>query len=568
MSCFKTVHTFTKGGIISKILDKGSAGKWSRQLTGVVLASTFALGVAGCSSDPKVAEGTIGYIGGFLGGVVADEPRAAILGHEILARGGTAADAISAMYFMLSVTMPSRAGLGGGGVCLVFDIKSAKTQVLDFTALAPLKISPNADRPTAIPGNARGFFALQARHGNMMWRQIIGPSEQRARFGFPVSRAFAQDLKATGSALLLDFGAKAMFAGKSGQKIAVEGENIKQFDLAATLGLLRARGVGPFYTGPFARNFVEATNQAGGSLTVEQLRGFLPKWRDTVRVNIGNEVAHFAPPPAAASTVSAMMMAMLEDNGDYDGGDAGERAHLIAETGLRAFADRETWLNADGQVIKNVSTLTSAERIETLVQGMRSDQRTQLSALSTQPKNRQESPSSTGFSAVDSLGNAVTCTVSMNAAFGTGRVASGTGVLLASAPSTNGRGPLGLSPMLVVNENSNEFRLAATASGGVAAPSALIGVAADLLYGEMKLKEALARPRVHLSGNPDVTYVEPGMDTQTLATLAKSGHRTQVTPVIGTVNALYCPDGLPALPQTCQMAPDPRGFGLASGTMR
>jgi len=537
-------------------------------LTGIALGAVLAFGLSACSSDPKVQEGSIGYVGGFLGGVVADEPRAALLGNEMLSRGGTAADAAAAMYFMLSVTMPSRAGLGGGGACLVFDVKTGKTQTLDFTALAPANISPNADRPSAIPGNPRGFFALQARHGKMMWREIISPSERLARFGFPTSRAFAADLKTTGSALLLDPGAKAMFVGKSGMNVAVEGENIKQFDLAATLGLLRARGVGPFYTGPFARNFVESVNQAGGSLTVEELRAFLPKWRNTVRVDVGNDVAHFAPPPAAASTVSAVMMALLEENGDYDNGTAPERAHLIAEIGLRAFADRETWLNAEGKIIKNEATLTAPDRIEGMMTGLRSDQRTPLSALPTQPKNRQESPSSTGFSAVDAFGNAVACTVTMNAAFGTGRVAMGTGVLLASAPSTNGRGPLGLAPMMVVNENSKEFRMAATASGGVAAPSALIGVAANVLLAEQSLKDALLQPRVHLSGNPDVTYVEPGVDAQTLAALAKAGHRTQVTPMIGTVNALYCPGGLPALPQTCQMAPDPRGFGLASGTMR
>jgi gamma-glutamyltranspeptidase/glutathione hydrolase len=234
---------------------------------------------------------------------------------------------------------------------------------------------------------------------------------------------------------------------------------------------------------------------------------------------------------------------------------------------LRGFGDRETWLNANGQSTVATNALISEARIEALMKGLDSRQRTPVSALSSKPKNRQESPSSTGFSAVDASGNAVSCTVTMNSAFGTGRVAAGTGILLASAPSANGRGPLGLASMMVVNENSKEFRFTATASGGVAAPSALISVAANVLYGEQKLKPALAQPRVHLSGNPDVTYVEPNLDSETLAALKAAAHHVQATPVLGQVNALACLDGLPTLPATCQMAVDPRGAGLAAGTM-
>jgi len=561
-------YRFNTSKAISKFQPKGNARTWTRQLTAVMTATIMALTTLGCSSDPKIPEGSIGYIGGFLGGVVADEPRAALIGRDILSRGGSAADAVAAMYFMLSVTLPSRAGIGGGGVCLVFDQKTTKTTVLDFTAPAPSTIPSTSDRPTAIPGNPRGFFALQARHGNLLWREIVAPAEQLARFGFATSRAFARDLQATGPALLQDSGARAMFAGKSGRAVAVEGETIEHFDLAATLASFRSRGVGPFYTGPFARNFVKAVNRAGGSLTDADLRGFLPKWRDTVRVSIGNEVAHFAPPPAAASTVAAVMLSMLEADGDYDGSNPGERALLIGETGLRAFADRETWLNANGQSTVASNALITEARTETLIKGMNVKRRTPVSALPNKPQNRQESPASTGFSAADASGNAVTCTVTMNSAFGTGRVAEGSGILLASAPSSNGRGPLGLALMMVVNENSKEFRFAATASGGVAAPSALISTAANVIYGEQTLKAALAQARVHLSGNPDVTYVEPSVDPQTVAALSAAGHQVQTTPEIGRVNALACPGGLPTLPQTCQMAVDPRSVGLAAGTMR
>jgi len=183
------------------------------------------------------------------------------------------------------------------------------------------------------------------------------------------------------------------------------------------------------------------------------------------------------------------------------------------------------------------------------------------------PRDRHENPSSTAFSAVDPLGNAVSCAVTMNAAFGTGRIAQGSGVLLAAAPGSGGRGSIGLAPMLVVNENSNEFRFAGGASGGVAAPAALAGVAARVLLGEENLEAAIAQPRVHLSGAPDVTYYEQNLDAAALQMLIRAGHQTQATSVIGSVNAIACPDGLPTGAGTCRMAVDPRGQGLASGSM-
>ncbi|MBD3660908.1 MAG: gamma-glutamyltransferase, partial [Arenibacter algicola] len=146
-----------------------------RQFAAVIGLASLSLGTLGCSGGPDTTPGTLGYVQGFLGGVVADEPRAALIGRDILSRGGSAADAATAMYFTMAVTLPSRAGLGGGGVCLAFDAESGETDMLDFVARAPVDGAAGVERPSAIPANPRGFFALQARHGTLDWREVVAP---------------------------------------------------------------------------------------------------------------------------------------------------------------------------------------------------------------------------------------------------------------------------------------------------------------------------------------------------------------------------------------------------------
>ncbi|MEE9250468.1 MAG: gamma-glutamyltransferase, partial [Alphaproteobacteria bacterium] len=216
-----------------------------------------AVALGGCSSEgPEL--GTVGHVEGFLGGVAADEPRAVLVARDVLSAGGTATDAAVALYFALSVTLPSAASLGGGGICVVFDRKSDRVEALDFTARAPA--GRRTGRPSAVPGNPRGMFALHAKYGRLRWAQLVAPAEKLARFGSSVSRALAWHLSAAGP-LLADRESRRVFARSDGTPLR-EGDIIEQLDLAVVLSLLR-RSPGQFYSGPFARQLVKAVRRAG-----------------------------------------------------------------------------------------------------------------------------------------------------------------------------------------------------------------------------------------------------------------------------------------------------------------
>ncbi len=496
---------------------------------------------------------------GFLGGVAADEPQAALIGRDVLSRGGTAVDAAVAMSLALSVTLPSSAGLGGGGVCVVRDHASGTTEVIDFLPPAPAAVPPTADRPSAIPAMSRGLFAMHSRYGRLPWGLLVGPAEKLARFGVQVSRALARDMGQVGPALLADRQAQVIFGADEGQRAVREGDFLTQLDLAVTLGRLRTIGPGDLYSGQRTKMLIAAVAQAGGSLSAEDLRDYVPVWRETIRVPVGNETAHFAPPPAMAGVVAAQMLAMLADDDRYEDASPAERAHLVSEAAMRAFADRRRWLGAEAETAALVDE-SAIERLMVRYSDTRHLAAAELDpALTTEPEN----PAAAGLVAVDRDSNAVACNLTMNNLFGTGRVAPGTGILLAAAPGRAGRGTLSLGPVVVSNDFVNEFFFAAAASGGVAAPTALAQVTARVLMAREPLEEATAAPRVHNGAAPDVTFHEPRLDLVQVDALRQRGHQVAPTPRLGLVNALACPDGIPPDPETCTVRADPRGYGLA-----
>ena len=138
-----------------------------RCLLGQIIRLLVVFAVVGCTVHEEL---TLPEVKSF-SGVSGDEPRSVIEARRVLKRGGTAADAATAMYFVLSVNLPSAASLGGGGVCLVFRPKSKKEaesiEVLEFFTKASIDNSLNSVRPSAVPGNPMGIYALHSRYGRL-----------------------------------------------------------------------------------------------------------------------------------------------------------------------------------------------------------------------------------------------------------------------------------------------------------------------------------------------------------------------------------------------------------------
>lgn len=499
---------------------------------------------------------------GFQGGVASDEPYAALAGRDVLQAGGNAVDAATAIYFNLAVTMPSTAGLGGGGVCIVQDAQTNETKVLDFLARAPQSATASR-RANAIGGNLAGFQALYARYGRLPWAQLVAPAEGLARFGVKVSRAFSRDLKKIGDALLVEPGARRVFSRPVAGGLLREGDKWVQPDLANVLGSIRENGAAALYRMPGANDFAAAVNASGGALSAAELIGYKPVWRNPIEVPLGDISVYFAPPPTAGGAVAAEMLAMMLEKQRFGNAPVDVRPHLQVEAAIRAYADRGRWMRPDGESSVETFDLVSASRIASLMSSYRPEAHVPAASLNPAPVETPEDPSATTFAVMDADGSGIACALTMNGLFGNGLIAKGTGILMAAAPGSGGRGPISLGPMLAVDHFSRDFFFAGAASGGVTAPTALMSVAMATAVNVESLESAMAAKRLHNSGNPDIVYYEQGYDEAAIEALIKKGHRVAATPSLGKVNAVGCLQGLPFDPDSCEAVTDPRGFGLA-----
>ncbi len=344
--------------------------------------------------------GQQGYVTGYLGEIVADEPRAALAGKEVLSAGGNAADAAVAVGLSLAVTLPSRAGLGGGGACLAYSIDQrlggqGSPEAIMFES-PPVRSVGGGDRPAAVPMLPRGMYLLHARHGKLPFELLIAKADDLARRGVPVSTALARDLALVAGPLFADPAARAAFG--SGGAPLVQGQQMVLPELAATLAILRVSGVGDLYQGVLARRIEEVSPSAGVPIGFADLRSALPSASGPVLVNFGADKVAF-PPTQGGVGAAAALQSLSRQPADYQA------------AWLRSLAAAVRW--REGGV--------TAEQVLN----------TDLAAPAVPPLY----PASTTFATLDHDGNAVVCALTMNNLFGTGRMVPGFGFLAAASPA-------------------------------------------------------------------------------------------------------------------------------------
>lgn len=382
------------------------------------LASLFLTGslLSGCSSDSPTHK-HFSFASPNGGIVVADEPQAALIGRDILARGGNAVDAATASAFALSVTLPSRASLGGGGACLV---SPSHKEARAFLFLPP-PASGTGTRPAGVPMMARGLYMMQVHYGHVQFADLLTPAINLSHYGFTVSQTLSDDLNAVRIPLSADDIALSTF-GKNDGSLVQTGDLLTQPRLTAFLSRLKLIGVGDLYNGALSEVFTTEANQAGAGLSRNDLRQSLPQEEAPLTLDDGHYHFTFLPPPADGGLGVAMAY----------------KYHIPAEEAVSAWRMQNLESQRAAQNALKNKTLPSGGALPPL-------------------------PASSSLIVTDRTGMVVACNFSENNLFGTGRIAGSTGIVLAASPINY---PKPLLNATILHESTTGKLVAALASSG------------------------------------------------------------------------------------------------------
>ncbi|MFY9178512.1 MAG: gamma-glutamyltransferase [Venatoribacter sp.] len=493
--------------------------------------------------------------------IASAHPLATQAGMDILAQGGNAFDAAVAVAASLSVVEPYSAGLGGGGFWLLYEAKTNRYRFIDARETAPSRFHRDyylteqgqVDRdkamngPTAsgIPGIPAALAFINSDLGTLPLAQVLAPAVAQAEQGVAVDEFYR---------LRMSFRKSTIERYPASARIFLEDNDIpqlgfvlKQSDLANTLKRLGEGGHAGFYQGTTAQLMLAAVNNAGGEWTQADLESYQVKEREPVRKVIGDKEIISAPPPSSGGIALLQMLEMLEQF-PWQSMSKTEQTHLLAEVMRRAYRDRAEYLGDPDYVTVPTERLLSSAHNRAWAQSIRLEQATSSLSLHGS-KNSTQGPHTTHFVVLDSQGNMVSTTMSINLPFGSAFVAEGTGVLLndqmddfSTKPGepnayglvgneanaiAAGKRPLSSMTPTIIN-SPTETALLGTPGGSRIISMVLLGV---LEYWQGKpVEEWVARPRVHHQYLPDLIEYEPNALTeQEVKVLEAKGHRLKNT---------------------------------------
>ena len=523
--------------------------------------------------------------------IASPHPQATAAGREILFIGGNAFDAAVAVSAALAVVEPYASGLGGGGFFLLRQsAEPIRYQFLDARERAPLQANQNMYRrdgkvqPTlslngplaaAIPGLPAALVELAEHYGKLPLKTSLAPAIRLAYQGFAVDPVYRERAGWRLSALRDDPESARLFLRHG--DIPTLGEIIKQPELGLTLDRLGDKGRAGFYEGLTGQALVSGVRSAGGIWTDDDLQRYRVVARAPLRFPLAdNRELISAPPPSAGGIALAQSLTMLQQL-PWREADKVQRAHYVVEVLRRAYRDRG--LLGDPDFVSNpLAHVLDRDYLKQLVSSIDPRDATPSASLPPAPKWR-EGDHTTHFAILDSDGNAVAATLSVNLPFGSAFSVPGTGVILnnemddfaADPQGSNayglagsqanaiaaGKRPLSsMSPSFI--ESPTEFSTFGT-PGGSRIPSMVLLSILQYLDGQ-PVATWPAVPRYHHQYLPDVIEYEPdAFSPEQLTELQARGYSLKDTKrAYGNQQVLFWNKDNAKV----EAASDPRGLGI------
>ena len=552
--------------------------------------------VSACSAPKKTAYGHTKGVLAKHGMVVSAKEEASKIGLSILKKGGNAFDAMVATELALAVAYPNAGNIGGGGF-MVYRLANGEKGALDYREKAPSKahrdmyLDANGkvipDKSTlgalaiGVPGTIDALFEVHKKFGKLPIADLFQPAIDLARNGvvitplqadFYMGKNLAEIKKANNYTTIFENGWKA-------------GERFKYEELAQTLERIRDNGRKEFYEGETAKRIVNYVQELGGILSLEDLKNYHSQWRTPITFNYKNYTISSMPLPSSGGICIAQILKSVEPYKIGQYAHNGEQyVQLLVEAERRAYADRAYFLGDPDFVKVPTETLLSPDYLKERMRSFSWDRASKSSEIAHGKVVGYESDETTHYSIVDSEGNAVAVTTTLNTNYGSKVYVKGGGFFLnnqmddfsikpgepntyglvgseKNAIAPNKRMLSSMSPTIV--EENGKLRMVIGTPGGSTIITSVLQCMLNVFEYGMTMQESVSQPRFHHQWLPDDVMFEPkGFDPAVIAKLKTKGYvpKEENFVIIGRVDAILVEkDG------TLEGGADPRGDDVAEG---
>ncbi len=508
------------------------------------------------------------------GMVATEQALASQVGLDILKRGGNAVDAAVAVGFALAVVLPNAGNIGGGGFMMIHDSKSGKDIALDFRELAPEKASRDmyldakgnvisgkslySHLAVGIPGTVAGMDLALRKYGSMKWKDVIAPAIKLAEQGFEISPHLAELIDSSKNQLGKWPASRAIFF-KDGKPM-LAGERLLQKDLAQSLRQIAEQGPAAFYEGAVAKKIVAEMQQHEGLISASDLKNYKAVERIPVRGNYRGYDVVSMPPPSSGGVHIIQMLNMLEHYPlKEQGANSAQTLHQLSEVMKLAYVDRSEFLGDPDYYKVPVKALTSRAYADELIKKIQPDRATPSAEIKPGKPLPYESDQTTHYSVADKFGNIVATTYTLNLNFGSGIVATGTGIVLnnemddfsvkAGVPNAFGllggdanavqgwKRPLSSMSPTIVLKDGKPF-LVTGSPGGSRIITTTLQTILNVIDHDMNVAEATISPRIHQQWMPDQLRFEKGISMDTLRLLEQKGQVLRPAATLGKTQTI------------------------------
>jgi gamma-glutamyltranspeptidase/glutathione hydrolase len=526
--------------------------------------------------------------------VASADRHATEAGIDVLKRGGNAIDAAVAVGFTLAVTYPQAGNIGGGGFMMI-RMADGNIYALDYREKAPAAahrdmyldnegeviadVSTTGYLASGVPGTVHGLYTAHQKFGKLPWSELIRYAIDFAESGFILNRYIADSMTEHLDTFLQFESSKKIFT-KNGQSYS-EADTLIQSDLAATLKRIQKSGIQGFYRDANADRISDEMKTHGGLITTEDLENYSSIWREAIQISYRGYTIFSVPPPSSGGVLLAEILNAVENiNLEALGHNSSDLIHLWTEIEKQAYSDRSVYLGDPDFISIPVNRLTSKPYGLQLFKNVNPYYARSAEVDQALLKEHMQT---THFSIIDTDGNAVSNTYTLNSSFGSGVVIEGTGILLnnemddfaikAGYPNIYGligseanqiapdkRMLSSMTPTIITNADSLFMLLGSP--GGSTIITTVAQVISNVIDHKMNIRTAIEAPRFHHQWLPDSIKLEKsGFAMDVLMNLTRKGHKYRIIDSIGDVHAVLRDRKL----KEWTGWSDPRGNGFCKG---